>query len=400
MLVAALALLAAVTGFCTGCEAYKLGCLLTRPAVRLLPAAAARAHDLAVRHRRPGGRRARRHDRHGRRLADDADADPRSSASTRRRRSAPTSSTARSSSRSAPCATASSATCTRASRSGCSPARRRCRSSASSSRARSPTRRPSTMGKIVGVSLIAGGLGFFAKTFIRRTPVEDDVRDHAAGEGDRDPDRRDLRLHRRAHLRRLGHVLRAGAAAPLPAVGDAHGRHRPAPCGAAPLGRRRRVTCSTATSTCTRSAGSSSARSRACCSARTSRSGFPSTPCGRLRLRARPLRHQARLVPARDDDHRGRGRRRRHSCSSSGSGSSSRGSAAAGASGGSPPPDAGVRFRGRAPRRLDRDRACPARGDSGCLCADGAREARALADLRHADRQPGLLAGRRRRSRP
>jgi hypothetical protein len=29
-LVAALALLAAVTGFCTGCEAYKLGCLLTR----------------------------------------------------------------------------------------------------------------------------------------------------------------------------------------------------------------------------------------------------------------------------------------------------------------------------------------------------------------------------------
>jgi hypothetical protein len=30
LLVAALALLAAVTGFCTGCEAYKLGCLLTR----------------------------------------------------------------------------------------------------------------------------------------------------------------------------------------------------------------------------------------------------------------------------------------------------------------------------------------------------------------------------------
>jgi uncharacterized protein len=30
----------------------------------------------------------------------------------------------------------------------------------------------STMGKIVGVSLIAGGLGFFAKTFIRRSPVE------------------------------------------------------------------------------------------------------------------------------------------------------------------------------------------------------------------------------------
>jgi hypothetical protein len=34
VLVAALALLAATTGFCTGCEAYKLGCLLTgRPFV-------------------------------------------------------------------------------------------------------------------------------------------------------------------------------------------------------------------------------------------------------------------------------------------------------------------------------------------------------------------------------
>ncbi len=29
LLVAALALLAATTGFCTGCEAYKLGCRLT-----------------------------------------------------------------------------------------------------------------------------------------------------------------------------------------------------------------------------------------------------------------------------------------------------------------------------------------------------------------------------------
>jgi hypothetical protein len=34
VLVAVLALLAATTGFCTGCEAYKLGCLLTgRPFV-------------------------------------------------------------------------------------------------------------------------------------------------------------------------------------------------------------------------------------------------------------------------------------------------------------------------------------------------------------------------------
>ena len=34
LLVAALALLAATTGFCTGCEAYKLGCLLRgRPVV-------------------------------------------------------------------------------------------------------------------------------------------------------------------------------------------------------------------------------------------------------------------------------------------------------------------------------------------------------------------------------
>jgi hypothetical protein len=42
VLVAALALLAAVTGFCTGCEAYKLGCLLRgRPFVSCpLPPAA------------------------------------------------------------------------------------------------------------------------------------------------------------------------------------------------------------------------------------------------------------------------------------------------------------------------------------------------------------------------
>ena len=47
VLVAALALLAATTGFCTGCEAYKLGCLLTgRPFVSCpLPAAAAGAGD-------------------------------------------------------------------------------------------------------------------------------------------------------------------------------------------------------------------------------------------------------------------------------------------------------------------------------------------------------------------
>ncbi len=44
VLVAALALLAATTGFCTGCEAYKLGCMLTgRPFVSCpLPPSAAR----------------------------------------------------------------------------------------------------------------------------------------------------------------------------------------------------------------------------------------------------------------------------------------------------------------------------------------------------------------------
>src|SRR3954453_8265988 len=44
LLVAALALLAAVTGFCTGCEAYKLGCLLRgKPFVSCpLPARATR----------------------------------------------------------------------------------------------------------------------------------------------------------------------------------------------------------------------------------------------------------------------------------------------------------------------------------------------------------------------
>ncbi len=46
-IVAALALLAAVTGFCTGCEAYKLGCWLTgRPFVSCpLPPAPAAAAD-------------------------------------------------------------------------------------------------------------------------------------------------------------------------------------------------------------------------------------------------------------------------------------------------------------------------------------------------------------------
>ena len=39
LLVAALALLAAVTGFCTGCEAYKLSCRLRGQPLRLLPAA-------------------------------------------------------------------------------------------------------------------------------------------------------------------------------------------------------------------------------------------------------------------------------------------------------------------------------------------------------------------------
>ena len=77
LVVAALALLAAITGFCTGCEAYKLGCRLTRPAVRLVPAAA-RGRDVTWQFTLAGaaGRRPRRHDRHGRRQPDDADPDP------------------------------------------------------------------------------------------------------------------------------------------------------------------------------------------------------------------------------------------------------------------------------------------------------------------------------------
>jgi hypothetical protein len=50
LLVAALALLAAATGFCTGCEAYKLACRLTgRPFVSCpLPQQAASARSLAA----------------------------------------------------------------------------------------------------------------------------------------------------------------------------------------------------------------------------------------------------------------------------------------------------------------------------------------------------------------
>ena len=44
-IVAALALLAAVTGFCAGCTAFKIGYALTGRSVRLLPAAAAAPSD-------------------------------------------------------------------------------------------------------------------------------------------------------------------------------------------------------------------------------------------------------------------------------------------------------------------------------------------------------------------
>ena len=47
-LVAALALLASITGFCAGCEVYKLGYRLIGKAVRLLPAAAAAGAELAL----------------------------------------------------------------------------------------------------------------------------------------------------------------------------------------------------------------------------------------------------------------------------------------------------------------------------------------------------------------
>ena len=47
-IVAALALLAAVTGFCAGCNAYKLVCALTGHAVRLVPAAAAARRRLSA----------------------------------------------------------------------------------------------------------------------------------------------------------------------------------------------------------------------------------------------------------------------------------------------------------------------------------------------------------------
>ena len=76
LLVAALALLAAITGFCTGCEAYKLALPAHRQAVRLLPAARRGRHDLAVLLAGLRRRPPRRDDRNGRRQPDDADPDP------------------------------------------------------------------------------------------------------------------------------------------------------------------------------------------------------------------------------------------------------------------------------------------------------------------------------------
>ena len=115
-----------------------------------------------------------------------------------------------------------------------------------------------------------------------------------AREGDRDPDRRDLRIRRRPDVGRLGHVLRACAPPALPALGDTRGRHRPPPRGAPALDRRRRPPAPRQR----RPARDRLAPDRV--DPRRARRLAPLDPragarvAGRVRVRARPLGDQAR----------------------------------------------------------------------------------------------------------
>ena len=75
----------------------------------------------------------------------------------------------------------------------------------------------SAMGRVVGAALILGGIGFAIKTFIRGRQSDAPLHAEQARQDRRDPDRRHLRVRRRPDLGRLGHLLRARDAAALPA---------------------------------------------------------------------------------------------------------------------------------------------------------------------------------------
>ena len=133
--------------------------------------------------------------------------------------------------------------------------------------------------KVVGGALIVGGLGFLVKTFIGGRGRRRALPARAPRQGDRGRDRRELRLRRRADLGRLGDLLRPRDAARLPADRAEDRRHRHVPRRRARSGwPAPRISC-TATSTSTRWRGCSSARSPACCSAPRCRSRSPSGRC-------------------------------------------------------------------------------------------------------------------------
>ena len=98
----------------------------------------------------------------------------------------------------------------------------------------------SASAKVIGGALVLGGLGFLAKTFVKRGVQPSDAPFLLAEPRPRDLPcaRRERRLHRRADLGRQRHVLRARDAARLPADRSEDRRDGHLPRGGAALGRR------------------------------------------------------------------------------------------------------------------------------------------------------------------
>ena len=95
----------------------------------------------------------------------------------------------------------------------------------------------------VGGALVAGGLGFLAKSFIKRGVQSSDAPFilSRARQGARGDHRRRLRLRRRPDVGRQRHVLRARDGARLSADDAEDRRHRHLPRGRAALGRGHRA---------------------------------------------------------------------------------------------------------------------------------------------------------------
>ena len=99
---------------------------------------------------------------------------------------------------------------------------------------------------VIGYTLIAVGIAVAIRTFVTIRGLWDHHEaahrrraDHEP-QGARGHDRRRVRVHPRAHLGRLGRVLRHGPRHPVPALGPARRRHRPLPRDDGDPRRRRR----------------------------------------------------------------------------------------------------------------------------------------------------------------